>query len=90
MHSMNRRNKDGLWEQPGESTEGIINAEEYGLVAVLPIGMSLICSCNWEEGLEVGSRVEKGDPMGYFLFVGRKEVGLWPTVNAGSTGACAP
>ena len=48
----------------------IIDTEEYGLVAVLPIGMSQICSCNWEEGLEVGSVVHKGDPMGYFLFGG--------------------
>ncbi|MBR3585676.1 MAG: phosphatidylserine decarboxylase [Oscillospiraceae bacterium] len=48
----------------------IIDTEEYGLVAVLPIGMSQICSCNWEEGLEVGSIVKKGDPMGYFLFGG--------------------
>ena len=48
----------------------IIDTEEYGLVAILPIGMSQICSCNWEEGLEVGSVVEKGDPMGYFLFGG--------------------
>lgn len=48
----------------------IIDTEEYGLVAVLPIGMSQICSCNWEEDLEVGSVVQKGDPMGYFLFGG--------------------
>ena len=39
-------------------------------MAVLPIGMSPVASCNWEEGLEVGSKVEKGDPMGYFLFGG--------------------
>ncbi|MBR4796253.1 MAG: phosphatidylserine decarboxylase, partial [Spirochaetia bacterium] len=37
---------------------------------VLPIGMSQICSCNWEENLKVGTKVEKGDPMGYFLFGG--------------------
>lgn len=48
----------------------IIDTEEFGLVAVLPIGMSQICSCNWEDGLAVGDRVEKGDPMGYFLFGG--------------------
>lgn len=48
----------------------IIDTKEYGLVAVLPIGMSQICSCNWEEGLTVGSEVKKGDPMGYFLFGG--------------------
>ena len=48
----------------------IIDTGEFGLVAVLPIGMSQICSCNWEEGVEVGAKVEKGDPMGYFLFGG--------------------
>ena len=48
----------------------IIDTEEYGLVAVLPIGMSQICSCNWEENVVVGAKVEKGDPMGYFLFGG--------------------
>ena len=48
----------------------VLDTEEYGLVAVLPIGMSQICSCNWEEDLAVGSVVEKGDPMGYFLFGG--------------------
>ena len=48
----------------------IIDTEEYGLVAVLPIGMSQICSCNWEDSVQVGAHVEKGDPMGYFLFGG--------------------
>ena len=48
----------------------IIDTDEYGLVAVLPIGMSQICSCNWEEGIAVGTEIEKGDPMGYFLFGG--------------------
>ncbi len=48
----------------------IIETEEYGLVAVLPIGMSQICSCNFEENVKVGAKVEKGDPMGYFLFGG--------------------
>ena len=48
----------------------IVDTEEYGLVAILPIGMSQVCSCNWEEDLKVGSKVEKGDPMGYFLFGG--------------------
>lgn len=48
----------------------VIDTDEYGLVAVLPIGMSQICSCNWEENLAVGDVVKKGDPMGYFLFGG--------------------
>ena len=48
----------------------VIDTDEYGLVAVLPIGMSQICSCNWEENLAVGDVVKKGDSMGYFLFGG--------------------
>ncbi len=48
----------------------IVDTEDYGLVAILPIGMSQICSCNWEDSVKVGAKVEKGDPMGYFLFGG--------------------
>ncbi len=48
----------------------IIDTEKFGLVAILPIGMSQISSCNWEKGLRVGQKVKKGDPMGYFLFGG--------------------
>lgn len=48
----------------------IIDTEEFGLVAVLPVGMSQICSCNWEDTVQVGAKVGKGDPMGYFLFGG--------------------
>ncbi|MBR0514998.1 MAG: phosphatidylserine decarboxylase [Clostridia bacterium] len=48
----------------------MIDTGEYGLVAVLPIGMCQICSCNWEENLAVGTTVEKGDPMGHSLFGG--------------------
>ena len=55
----------------------ILDTEKYGLVAVLPIGMSQICSCNWEENLTVGTRVKKGDPMGYFLFGGSDIVMLF-------------
>lgn len=48
----------------------VVDTEEYGLVAILPIGMSQICSCNFEDSVKVGARVNKGDPMGYFLFGG--------------------
>ena len=48
----------------------IIDTEEFGLVAVLPIGMSQICSCNFEDTVKVGAEVKKGDPLGYFLFGG--------------------
>ena len=48
----------------------IIETEDFGLVAMMPIGMSQICSCNWLETLHVGDRLERGQEMGYFLFGG--------------------
>ena len=48
----------------------VLETEEFGYVAMLPIGMSQICSCNWEPGLQVGKTVRRGDGMGYFLFGG--------------------
>ena len=48
----------------------IIETEDYGLVAMMPIGMSQICSCNWLESLCVGQTVSRGQEMGYFLFGG--------------------
>ena len=38
----------------------IIDTEDYGLVAVLPIGMSQICSCNWAVRSE--RRISKSAP----------------------------
>ena len=62
-------------ENPGwESIETracvILDTERYGLVAVLPIGMSQICSVNFSEGVVPGAQVHKGDELGYFLFGG--------------------
>jgi phosphatidylserine decarboxylase precursor len=48
----------------------IIETKEYGLVALLPIGMSQICSVNFEDAVKVGTTVKKGDMLGYFLFGG--------------------
>jgi len=48
----------------------IVDTEDFGLVALLPIGMSQICSVNFEESVQVGTRVKKGDMLGYFLFGG--------------------
>ena len=53
-----------------ETRDCVILDTEYGLVAILPIGMSQICSCNWEESVQVGAEVKRGAPMGYFLFGG--------------------
>lgn len=48
----------------------IIETEQYGLVAMLPIGMSQICSVNWNPELQVGQTLHRGDEMGYFMFGG--------------------
>ncbi|MHC1743239.1 MAG: phosphatidylserine decarboxylase [Syntrophobacteraceae bacterium] len=48
----------------------IIETEKHGLVALLPIGMSQVCSVNFEDTVKVGSTVKKGDMLGYFLFGG--------------------
>ena len=48
----------------------IIETDDYGLVAMLPVGMSQICSCNWLPSLQIGGRLERGQEMGYFLFGG--------------------
>jgi phosphatidylserine decarboxylase len=48
----------------------IIETKEYGLVALLPIGMSQVSSVNFEKTVEVGNTFKKGDMLGYFLFGG--------------------
>lgn len=48
----------------------IIETEKYGLVALLPIGMSQVSSVNFEATVKVGRKVKKGDMLGYFLFGG--------------------
>jgi phosphatidylserine decarboxylase len=48
----------------------IIETEEFGLVAMLPVGMSQICSVNWLPELKIGQHLQKGDEMGYFKFGG--------------------
>jgi len=58
------------WQAIETRAVAIVQTKEYGLVAVLPIGMSQVCSCMWEENLAAGQEITKGDPMGYFLFGG--------------------
>jgi len=71
----------------------IIETEDYGLVALLPIGMSQISSVNFEKSVQVGNRVKKGDMLGYFLFGGsdyvilfQKQVDFKLTVPKDATG----
>ena len=48
----------------------IIETEQYGLVAMLPVGMSQIYSVNWISSLTVGQQLKRGDEMGFFQFGG--------------------
>ena len=48
----------------------IVDTDKYGLVALLPVGMSQVSSVNFEDSVKPGVTVKKGDPLGYFLFGG--------------------
>lgn len=72
----------------------IIETKEYGLVALLPIGMSQVSSVNFEDTVKVGNTVKKGDMLGYFLFGGsdfvlvfQNKVGFKLLVSQESNGA---
>lgn len=58
------------WQSIETRAYVIIDTGKYGLVAVMPIGMSQVSSVNFEENVKVGAKVKKGDPLGYFLFGG--------------------
>lgn len=48
----------------------IVETDNMGLVALLPIGMSQVSSVNFLEGIKAGDKVKKGDMLGYFMFGG--------------------
>jgi phosphatidylserine decarboxylase len=48
----------------------ILDTEGFGLVALLPIGMSPVSSVNFDAALQPGVRVRKGDHLGHFRFGG--------------------
>ncbi len=48
----------------------ILDTEEFGLVALVPVGMATIGSVNFEEWIKPGIRVNKGDMLGCFKFGG--------------------
>jgi len=48
----------------------ILETDKYGLVALLPIGMAAVGSVNFESAVKVGTKVSKGDMLGFFLFGG--------------------
>lgn len=48
----------------------ILETENYGLVALLPIGMVVVGSVNFESNVVPGAKVKKGDMLGHFAFGG--------------------
>ncbi|MDM9631459.1 phosphatidylserine decarboxylase [Robiginitalea aurantiaca] len=48
----------------------ILETENYGLVALLPIGMAVVSSVNFEANITPGTLVQKGDMLGHFAFGG--------------------
>ena len=61
---------DTSWQSIETRGLVIVETDGYGLVAVMPIGMSQVSSVNFEDTVKVGARVEKGDMLGCFLFGG--------------------
>lgn len=48
----------------------ILETKEYGLVALMPIGMVVVSSVNFESTVKPGAQVKKGDMLGHFAFGG--------------------
>lgn len=55
----------------------VIETDGGGLAAVVPVGMCQVSSVNFEPAIVPGARVEKGDPLGCFLFGGSDIVMLF-------------
>ena len=48
----------------------ILETEKYGLVALMPIGMAVVGSVNFEDNIFPGTKIKKGDMLGHFAFGG--------------------
>ncbi|MDQ1262202.1 MAG: phosphatidylserine decarboxylase [Euryarchaeota archaeon] len=55
----------------------IVDTGEYGLVALIPMGMAQVSSVNFEDGVVVETTHEKGEMLGNFLFGGSDFVMLF-------------
>ena len=60
-----------------ETRDVIILETKFGYIAIIPVGMSQVCSCNFEDNVQIGKEFKKGDPLGYFLFGGSDIVMLF-------------
>lgn len=55
----------------------VVDTDEYGLVAILPIAMSQVSSVCFEKNVKPGVKVKKGEMFGCFLFGGSDIVMLF-------------
>ncbi|TDG11264.1 phosphatidylserine decarboxylase [Seongchinamella unica] len=55
----------------------VLDTGAFGLVALLPIGMSAVSSVSFEDTVKPGAVVEKGDMLGHFAFGGSDFVMLF-------------
>ena len=60
-----------------QTRDCLIMETDFGLCAILPVGMSQISSVNITDNVKVGNYVQKGDELGYFLFGGSDIVMLF-------------
>ncbi len=58
------------WQTIETRARVIVETEEWGLVALMPIGMSQVNAILLEDSVQVGAQVQKGDMLGCFLFGG--------------------
>ena len=56
--------------QSVETRGCVLIRTDYGMVAVIPVGMGQVSSVNFLETIQPGTEVKKGDELGYFLFGG--------------------
>lgn len=56
--------------QSVETRGCVLIRTDYGMVAVIPVGMGQVSSVNFLETIKTGTEVRKGDELGYFLFGG--------------------
>ena len=68
-YAFNPSSKTG-WQSVETRGCVILETDEYGLVALLPIGMAVVGSVNFEENITAGTTVKKGDMLGHFAFGG--------------------
>ena len=48
----------------------VVETQDFGLVVLMPMGMAVVSSVNFEDDVKVGSTHKKGDMLGTFLFGG--------------------